>query len=56
MKIYDILGEGCFGQVWKCEALNISDKKGPTTVAVKTLKQSATEKEKKDLIQELQVM
>ena len=23
LKIYGILGEGCFGQVWKCEALNI---------------------------------
>ena len=50
------MGEGCFGQVWKCEALNIDGKKGTTTVAVKTLKESASEKEKKDLISELNVM
>jgi len=56
LKIYGILGEGCFGQVWKCEALNIDGKKGTTTVAVKTLKESASEKEKKDLISELNVM
>ena len=56
MKIYGILGEGCFGQVWKCEALNIDGNKGTTTVAVKTLKESASEKEKKDLIAELNVM
>eukprot|EP00092_Neocalanus_flemingeri_P013493 GFUD01014552.1.p1 GENE.GFUD01014552.1~~GFUD01014552.1.p1 ORF type:complete len:606 (+),score=67.44 GFUD01014552.1:159-1976(+) len=56
LKIYGILGEGCFGQVWKCEALNIDGKKGTTTVAVKTLKESASEKEKKDLISELGVM
>lgn len=23
IKVFNILGEGCFGQVWKCEALNI---------------------------------
>ena len=56
LKIYGILGEGCFGQVWKCEALNIDGNKGTTTVAVKTLKGSASEKEKKDLIAELNVM
>jgi len=56
LKIYGILGEGCFGQVWKCEALNIDGNKGTTTVAVKTLKESASEKEKKDLLQELEVM
>jgi len=56
LKIYGILGEGCFGQVWKCEALNIDGNKGTTTVAVKTLKESASEKDKKDLIAELNVM
>ena len=49
-------GEGCFGQVWKCEALNIEGSKGTTTVAVKTLKASATQKERDDLIKELNVM
>jgi len=56
LKIYGILGEGAFGQVWKCEALNIGDTKGTTTVAVKTLKESASEKERTDLLAELQVM
>lgn len=51
-------GEGCFGQVWKCEALNIDGSKAniTTTVAVKTLKASATQKERDDLIKELNVM
>lgn len=26
LKVFNILGEGCFGQVWKCEALNIDGK------------------------------
>merc|ERR1711997_153166 len=56
LKFYGILGEGCFGQVWKCEALNIEGTKGTTTVAVKTLKASATQKERDDLIKELNVM
>jgi len=33
-----------------------SGKEGPSIVAVKTLKENATEKEKSDLIQELEVM
>jgi len=58
LKFYGILGEGCFGQVWKCEALNIEGNKAntTTTVAVKTLKASATQKERDDLIKELNVM
>ena len=43
-------GEGCFGQVWKCEALNIDGRKGTTMVAVKTLKESANAKEREDLV------
>ena len=27
LKVFNILGEGCFGQVWRCEALNIDGKK-----------------------------
>lgn len=56
LRIQTILGEGCFGQVWKCEALNIEGHDGLTTVAVKTLKEAAGDKEKKDLLQELEVM
>ncbi len=52
----DILGEGCFGQVWKCDALNICKSGGNEVVAVKTLKENASEKEKKDLLTELAVM
>lgn len=56
IKVFSILGEGCFGQVWKCEATNISGHEGPTIVAVKTLKENAGERERTDLLQELQVM
>ena len=49
-------GEGCFGQVWKCEALNIDGRKGITMVAVKTLKESASNKEREDLVAELNLM
>merc|ERR1719367_2452884 len=34
LKFFGILGEGCFGQVWKCEALNIDGVKGTSTVEV----------------------
>lgn len=27
LKVFNILGEGCFGQVWRCEALDIDGKK-----------------------------
>ncbi|KAG7198915.1 hypothetical protein KM043_015732 [Ampulex compressa] len=56
LKVFNILGEGCFGQVWKCEALDIDGKSGTTIVAVKTLKENATERERLDLAQELKVM
>ncbi|CAG9769267.1 unnamed protein product [Ceutorhynchus assimilis] len=57
LKFFNILGEGAFGQVWKCEAMDLEGKDaGPTIVAVKTLKENANEKEKSDLISELQVM
>ncbi|KAF7995284.1 hypothetical protein HCN44_005944 [Aphidius gifuensis] len=51
-----ILGESCFGQVWKSKAININDKKGTSIVAVKTLKENATERERIDLAQKLKVM
>lgn len=87
LQVYDILGEGCFGQVWRCEAVDIdgtcehvrackgvlasrvrvlvltdfscclfAGKEGKSTVAVKTLKENAGEKERTDLLQELAVM
>ncbi|XP_014214742.1 tyrosine kinase receptor Cad96Ca [Copidosoma floridanum] len=56
LKVFNILGEGCFGQVWRCEALDIGAASGPTIVAVKTLKENASERERLDLAQELKVM
>ncbi|XP_066139191.1 tyrosine kinase receptor Cad96Ca isoform X1 [Euwallacea fornicatus] len=57
LKFFSILGEGAFGQVWKCEAMDLEGKEsGLTIVAVKTLKENANEKEKSDLISELHVM
>ncbi|CAH0768790.1 unnamed protein product [Bemisia tabaci] len=56
IKIFSILGEGCFGQVWKCEAINIDGQKAPQVVAVKTLRENAGERERSDLLQELEVM
>lgn len=52
----DILGEGCFGQVWRCEATNLCNSEGPQTVAVKTLKENASEKEKTEFLSELEIM
>ncbi|XP_023311404.1 tyrosine kinase receptor Cad96Ca, partial [Anoplophora glabripennis] len=57
LKFFNILGEGAFGQVWKCEAVDLDGKdSGVSVVAVKTLKENANEKERSDLISELQVM
>ncbi|KAG8179353.1 hypothetical protein JTE90_007625 [Oedothorax gibbosus] len=56
LQFIGILGEGCFGQVWKCLAQDIGPRAETITVAVKTLKENATEKEKKDLLMELEVM
>lgn len=56
LKVLGILGEGCFGQVWKSEAIDIDNKNGTSIVAVKTLKENATERERIDLAQELKVM
>ncbi|CAG9559573.1 unnamed protein product [Danaus chrysippus] len=56
LRIFNIVGEGAFGQVWRAQAIDIDGKKGEQTVAVKTLKENASEKEKADLLQELNVM
>ncbi|KAM9727772.1 fibroblast growth factor receptor 2 isoform 2-T2 [Menidia menidia] len=52
------LGEGCFGQVVMAEALGVDkDKpKEPVTVAVKMLKDDATEKDLSDLVSEMEMM
>lgn len=52
-----LLGEGAFGIVIAADAIGILGKRsGSTTVAVKKLKDGATERELADLIQELEVM
>ncbi|XP_071440350.1 tyrosine kinase receptor Cad96Ca [Hetaerina americana] len=56
LRVFNILGEGCFGQVWRCEAQDINGVEGPSVVAVKTLKENSGEKERQDLLQELHVM
>ncbi|XP_061194656.1 fibroblast growth factor receptor 4-like isoform X3 [Saccostrea echinata] len=50
------LGEGAFGVVIKGDAHCINGKNGVTTVAVKMLKEDATDRELTDLIQEMEVM
>ncbi|CAH2991885.1 unnamed protein product [Chilo suppressalis] len=56
LRVFNIIGEGAFGQVFRAQAVDIDGKKGEQIVAVKTLKENASEKEKTDLIQELIVM
>ncbi|XP_054267416.1 uncharacterized protein LOC128989542 [Macrosteles quadrilineatus] len=54
--IEQCLGEGEFGRVLKARAMDIDGIKGVTTVAVKTLKVSATSAEMADLLAEYQMM
>uniref|UniRef100_A0A8D2Q641 Fibroblast growth factor receptor n=1 Tax=Varanus komodoensis TaxID=61221 RepID=A0A8D2Q641_VARKO len=52
------LGEGCFGQVVMAEAMGIDKDKPsrPVTVAVKMLKDDATDKDLSDLVSEMEMM
>ncbi|XP_039607686.1 fibroblast growth factor receptor 3 isoform X5 [Polypterus senegalus] len=52
------LGEGCFGQVVMAEAIGIDKDKPnkPMTVAVKMLKDDATDKDLSDLVSEMEMM
>ncbi|XP_062981987.1 fibroblast growth factor receptor 3 isoform X3 [Elgaria multicarinata webbii] len=52
------LGEGCFGQVVMAEAMGIDKEKPskPITVAVKMLKDDATDKDLADLVSEMEMM
>ncbi|XP_032082756.1 fibroblast growth factor receptor 3-like isoform X4 [Thamnophis elegans] len=52
------LGEGCFGQVVMAEAMGIDKEKPsqPVTVAVKMLKDDATDKDLSDLVSEMEMM
>ncbi|XP_036403485.1 fibroblast growth factor receptor 4-like [Megalops cyprinoides] len=53
-----LLGEGCFGQVVRAEAYGINKSRPDevTTVAVKMLKDDATDKDLADLISEMELM
>lgn len=42
--------------MWRCEARGLDGGDGTTTVAVKTLKENASEKEKKDIVTEMEIM
>ncbi|XP_054995563.1 fibroblast growth factor receptor 3 isoform X3 [Sorex araneus] len=52
------LGEGCFGQVVMAEAVGIDKDRAakPITVAVKMLKDDATDKDLSDLVSEMEMM
>lgn len=55
MRVLGRLGEGCFGQVWKCHVLS-PDGEANSVVAVKTLKETSDAKERQDLLKELELM
>ncbi|XP_050459947.1 proto-oncogene tyrosine-protein kinase receptor Ret isoform X1 [Cataglyphis hispanica] len=56
LKIEQVLGEGEFGRVLRAKATNIGGMPGPTTVAVKTLKEDACASELADLLSEYQLL
>uniref|UniRef100_T1I9Y4 receptor protein-tyrosine kinase n=1 Tax=Rhodnius prolixus TaxID=13249 RepID=T1I9Y4_RHOPR len=57
LRLQTVLGQGNFGQVWKAEADDICDHEGLTRlVAVKTVKEGASPREKEDLLRELGIM
>ena len=54
--LYFYLSCTVFLQVWKAEARDICGCDGPILVAVKTVKETATQKEKAELLREIQIM
>ncbi|KAG7197801.1 hypothetical protein KM043_001615 [Ampulex compressa] len=56
LTIEQVLGEGEFGRVLRAKALDIGGTLGPTTVAVKTLKEDACASELADLLSEYQLL
>ncbi|XP_078044954.1 protein kinase receptor Ret oncogene [Augochlora pura] len=56
LTIEQILGEGEFGRVLRAKAIDIGGASGPTTVAVKTLKENACASELADLLSEYQLL
>lgn len=56
LTIEQVLGEGEFGRVLRAKAIDIGGIPGPTTVAVKTLKENACASELADLLSEYQLL
>ncbi|XP_020281407.1 mucin-17-like [Pseudomyrmex gracilis] len=57
LRLQTVLGQGNFGQVWKAEADDLTGHQGTTRlVAVKTVKEGASDREKEDLDRELEIM
>ncbi|KAL6429262.1 hypothetical protein ACFW04_008165 [Cataglyphis niger] len=57
LRLQTVLGQGNFGQVWKAEADDLTGHQGTTRlVAVKTIKEGASDREKEDLDRELEIM
>ncbi|CAG9560239.1 unnamed protein product [Danaus chrysippus] len=57
LRLQTLLGQGNFGQVWKAEADDLNGHDGLTRlVAVKTIKESASQKEKQELLHEIYIM
>nr|KAF7413035.1 hypothetical protein H0235_012886 [Vespula pensylvanica] len=56
LTIEQVLGEGEFGRVLRAKAIDIGGWLGPTTVAVKTLKEDACASELADLLSEYQLL
>ncbi|XP_022800751.1 fibroblast growth factor receptor homolog 1-like [Stylophora pistillata] len=54
--VSQIVGKGAFGQVAKATAVNLRGRAKKTIVAVKMLKENASESERKDLLSELELM
>lgn len=56
VRLERVLGEGNFGRVWKGTAYGLNGSKRATPVAVKTLKEYASNEEKRDLVREMGLM
>ncbi|XP_073950980.1 uncharacterized protein [Choristoneura fumiferana] len=57
LRLQTLLGQGNFGQVWKAEADDLNGHDGLTRlVAVKSIKESASQKEKQELLHEIYIM
>ncbi|XP_050534527.1 proto-oncogene tyrosine-protein kinase receptor Ret isoform X2 [Daktulosphaira vitifoliae] len=54
--VEQIIGEGEFGKVLRAQAIDIFDKKGISTVAVKTVKNGSDKTEKDDLLSEYNLL